>query len=98
MFLFNSDRVLKATPKLLAQSTVPRADEIQVDSCYQDKVLQTPVMPVILVSAEGLVLLQNLIKQDAYILNKASIQYLERHVQKLANAAQISFTKHDLHD
>jgi len=32
-------------------------------------------------------------------LNKASIQRLERHVQKLANAAQISFAERDLlHD
>jgi hypothetical protein len=53
----------------------------------------TPVTPA---SAEGLASLQNLIKQDAYTLNKASIQHLERHVQKLANAAQISFAERDL--
>jgi hypothetical protein len=75
------------TPKPLAQSTVLRADEIQVGSCYQDEVLQTLVTPVTSASAEGLVSLQNLIKQDAYTLNKTSIQHLERHVQKLANAA-----------
>jgi hypothetical protein len=50
------------------------------------------------VSAEGLASLRNLIKQDAHTLNKASIQRLERHVQKLANAAQISFAERDLHD
>ena len=56
----------------------------------------TPVTPA---SAEGLASLQNLIKQDAHTLNKASIQCLERHVQKLANAAQISFAERDLlHD
>ena len=56
-------------------------------------------MPITLALAEGLASLQNLIKQDAHTLNKASIQRLERHVQKLANAAQISFTKRDLlHD
>jgi hypothetical protein len=56
----------------------------------------TPVTPA---SAEGLASLQNLIKQDAHTLNKASIQRLERHVQKLANAAQISFAERDLlHD
>jgi hypothetical protein len=99
LFLFNPDRVLRVTPKPPAQSTVPRADEIQVGSCHQDEVPQTPVTPVTPASAEGLASLQNLIKQDAHTLNKASIQRLERHVQKLANAAQISFAERDLlHD
>jgi hypothetical protein len=79
------------TPKPPAQPTVPRANEIQMGSCHQDEVPQTPVTPITLVSAEGLASLQNLIKQDAYTLNEASIQRLERHVQKLDNAAQISF-------
>ena len=99
LFPFNPDRVLKVTPKPPAQSTVPRADEIKVGSCHQDEVPQTPVTPVMPASAEGLASLQNLIKQDAHTLNKASIQRLERHVQKLANAAQISFAERDLlHD
>ena len=62
-------------------------------SCHQDQVPQTPVTPV---SAEGLASLHNLIKQDAHTLNKTSIQRLERHVQKLANAAQISFAERAL--
>jgi hypothetical protein len=41
-------------------------------------------------------LLYNLIKQDAYTLNKTSIQRLKRHVQKLAHAAQIFFAKRAL--
>jgi hypothetical protein len=45
------------------------------------------------VSAGGLVSLQNLIKHDAYTLNQASIQRLERHVQKLAHAAQVAFNE-----
>ena len=96
LFPFNPDRVLRVTPKPPAQSTVPRADEIKVGSCHQDEVPQTPVTPV---SAEGLASLHNLIKQDAHTLNKTSIQRLERHVQKLANAAQISFAERAvLHD
>jgi hypothetical protein len=96
LFPFNPDRVLRVTLKPPAQSTVLRADEIKVGSCYQDEVSQTPVT---LVLAEGLVLLHNLIKQDAYTLNKTSIQRLERHVQKLAHAAQISFAERALlHD
>jgi DDE superfamily endonuclease len=95
-FPFNPDRVLRVTPKPPTQSTVPRADEIKVGSCHQDEVPQTPITPV---SAEGLTSLQNLIKQDVYTLNGTSIQRLERHVQKLANAAQISFAERALlHD
>ena len=63
---------------------------------FPTTVPQTPVMPV---SAEGLASLHNLIKQDAHTLDGTSIQRLERHVQKLANAAQISFAERALlHD
>jgi hypothetical protein len=96
LFPFNPDRVLRVTPKPPGQSTAPRADEIKVGSCHQDEVPQTPVTPV---SAEGLASLHNLIKQDAHTLNGTSIQRLERHVQKLAHAAQISFAERALlHD
>jgi hypothetical protein len=69
---------------------VPRADEIRVGSCHQDEVPQTPVM---LVSAEGLASLHNLIKQDAHTLNETSIPRLERRVQKLVDAAQVSIAE-----
>lgn len=87
MFPFNPDRVLRMTLEPPAHSSVPRADEIRVGSCHQDEVPQTPVTPV---SAEGLASLHDLIKQDAHTLNGTSIQRLERHVQKLVDAAQIS--------
>ncbi|PMD14772.1 hypothetical protein NA56DRAFT_557426, partial [Hyaloscypha hepaticicola] len=91
LFPFNPDRVLRVIPKPPAQATVPRADKIQLGACHQDDVLPMPVIPV---SVEGLVSLQNLIKQDAHTLNGASIQRLERHIQKLAHAAQVSFTEY----
>ncbi len=50
----------------------------------------TPVL------VEALTSLYNLIKQDAYTLSETSVQRLQRHVQKLANAAQISFTERAL--
>ena len=59
-------------------------------SCQQDEVPQTPVTPV---SAEALTSLHNVIKQDTHTLDKTSIQRLQRHIQKLANAAQISFAE-----
>ena len=93
LFPFNPDRVLRVTPKPPAQSTIPRADEIEVGTCHQNDVPPTPVTPV---SVEGLLSLQNLIKQDAHTLNEASTQRLERHVQKLAHAAQVSFAERAL--
>ena len=81
---FNPDRVLRA------QSIVPESDKMKVGSCQQDEVSQTSVTPV---SAEGLTSLHNLFKQDAHTLKETNIQRLQRHVQKLANAAQISFAE-----
>jgi hypothetical protein len=96
LFPFNPDRVLRDTPKPSAQLIAPKANEIKVGSRTQDDMLQTPVTPV---SVEALTSLHNLIKQDAHTLNKTSIQRQQRHVQKLANAAQISFAERALlHD
>ena len=75
------------------QLTVPKADGTKVGSYPQYEVLQTPVTPV---STEALTSLHNMIKQDAHALNETSIQRLQRHVQKLANAAQISFAERAL--
>ena len=95
LFPFNPDRVLRATPKPPAQSTVPRADEIKVGSYKQEELPQTSVTPV---SAEALASLHNIIKQDALTLNETSIPRLQRHIPKLANAAQMSFAQRTLLD
>lgn len=47
-------------------------------------------------SAEAVASLHNLIKQDAYMLDEASKQRLQRHVQKLTNATQLSFAERAL--
>lgn len=75
LFPFNPDRVLRVTLKPLAQSTILGADETGGASCNGDERPQTPVT---LVSAEALVSLHNLIKQDAYTLddNEKSIPRL----------------------
>jgi hypothetical protein len=77
LFPFNPDRVLRHTPKPPAQLTASEATGITVGTCPQDEVLQTPVTPV---SAEALMSLHNLIKQDAHTLNETSPQRLQRHV------------------
>ncbi|KAH7363972.1 hypothetical protein BKA65DRAFT_522582 [Rhexocercosporidium sp. MPI-PUGE-AT-0058] len=87
LFPLNPDRVLRVTPQPPAQSTVPRVDDIQMGACRQDDVPLTPATPV---SAEGLVSLHNLIKQDAHTLHETSVQRLERHMlTRMNNEAKV---------
>ncbi|MCJ1441535.1 MAG: hypothetical protein MMC23_002024 [Stictis urceolatum] len=65
----------------------------------QDGALQTPVTPVTPVKPATpgtLALLHNLIKQDAHMVDNTGKQRLQRRVQKLASAAQISFAERAL--
>jgi hypothetical protein len=95
LFPFNPDRVLRSMPKPLADLTIPKADEVNVEACRENEVPQTPVTPV---SAEGLVLLRNLIiEQDAGALDETSKRNLQRHLHKLAKAAQLSLAEGALH-
>ena len=55
-----------------------------------------PVTPVTPVSTEGLTALHSLIKEDAHTLNTRTIQRLQKHIQKLANTAYISFAERAL--
>jgi hypothetical protein len=91
LFLFNPDRVLRDIPKPPVEPAIPRVDKIKIGSCWQDIVLQ---IPVTLVSAEVLILLQNLIiQQDTYTLDKTSKENLQKYLQKFVKAAQTSFAK-----
>jgi hypothetical protein len=96
LFPFNPDRVLRSMPAPLAELAILRADEVKVGSCRQDIEVQTPVM---LVSAETFILLQNLIiQQDAHVLDETSRQNLARHLQKCTKAFQISSAQGILKD
>lgn len=76
-------------------SIIPKTYESKVGARSQDNV-RPSVTPV---SAEALTSLHDLIKQDVHTLNEMNIQRIQRHVQKLANAAQVSFTERALlHD
>jgi hypothetical protein len=90
LFPFNPERVFRNTPKPPTQLPVPGASEIAVVPGAQDEVPQTPVTPV---TAEALIPLHNLIKADARALDEASQKRLQRHVQKLASAARVSFAE-----
>jgi DDE superfamily endonuclease len=89
LFPFNPDRVLRDIAKPVVALTIPKADEVKVGPCPQDEVLQTPVTPV---SPNALTSLLNLIKQDPH--DETNKQRQQRLVQKLANAAEMSFAQH----
>jgi hypothetical protein len=87
LFPFNPDRELRSMPKPLANLVIPKADE----AYQQNEVPLTPVTPV---SAEGLVSLRNMIiEQDASALDETNKRNLQKHLYKLAKAAQLSLAK-----
>ena len=85
---FNPDRILRHTPAPFAKSFVSKVVEVQ-----SNVVGAAPATPV---TTEGLASLYNLIKQDACTFDETSRQRLQRHVQKLASAAHISFAERAL--
>ncbi|KAF2415442.1 hypothetical protein EJ08DRAFT_601059, partial [Tothia fuscella] len=88
---YNPDRVLRNMPRPPVELINPKIDEVKEGSCLQDEVPQTPVT---LVSVEAFISLQKLIvKHDAHALDETSKHSLERHIQKLTNAAQTAFAK-----
>ncbi|KAL5400320.1 hypothetical protein PMIN03_012469 [Paraphaeosphaeria minitans] len=88
LFPFNPERVLRSMPKPVPELTMSILNE---EPPPQVKVLRTPITPV---TTEGLASLHALIQRDAYTLpDKLSKHRLQRHVEKLANAAQVSFAK-----
>ena len=99
LFPLNANRVLRKTSKPASHSTVQRANEtaneMETGLYQQDEVPQTPITPV---TANGLMSLHKLIKQDTSTLTETSIPRLQRHVQKLANAGQRSIAYYALVD
>ena len=88
---FNPDRVLREIPEPPAEPTLAEANEVTVRPHLQDEIVRTPATPV---SAEALIKLQNMIiQQDAHTLDETSKQSLQRHLQKLTNATQMSFAQ-----
>jgi hypothetical protein len=89
LFPFNPERVFRHTPRPLDVTTVLEVAEV-VTSILQDEEPQTPITPV---TTEALASLHNLIKQDTSGPYDRSTQRIQRHVQKLASAAKISFAE-----
>ena len=92
LFLFNPEYSdIRRSP---AELTVPKAN--QEVSYPQDQVLKEPITPVTPLIIDTLTSLHNLIQHEACALNEPGKQRIQRHVQKLASAAQISFAKQTL--
>jgi hypothetical protein len=89
LFPFNPERVLRSMPK--PNLTIPKADDVNVKAYQRNEVPVTPVTPV---STEGCVSLRNvIIEQDAGALDETNKRNLQRHLHKLAKAAQLSLAK-----
>ena len=92
LFLFNPDRVLSGIHKPLLDAT--KTHELQSGLELYELPLRSPVT---LVSAESFASLHKVvIQQDATSLNATSKEILQRHMHKLAKAAQMSFAKGSL--
>lgn len=92
LFPFHPEKVLDDIPKPPAKLSTSETNE-SVPSSRQDEAPQTLVT---LVTANAIASLHNLIKQDALANDEASRQRLKKHVQKLANAAQLSLAERAL--
>jgi hypothetical protein len=91
LFPFNPDRVLRTMPKPPAELTIPQSNGTSQSPPQDPLPLQSPITPV---TADGFASLHDLIiKQDAHALDDVSRQSLQRHLQKFAKAAQLSFAK-----
>ncbi|RII24871.1 hypothetical protein CUC08_Gglean005686 [Alternaria sp. MG1] len=88
LYPFNPERVLKDIPRPPVE-VIPEATLAGTSAA--DIVLQTPITPVTPVTAEALTSLHNVIKQDTNVPDET-----RGRIQKLANAAQISFAERAL--
>lgn len=91
LFPFNPARVVKDLSEDPAELPVQTAAVVQSRS--QHDVPPTPVTPI---SAEAVSALHDLIKKDAHSLDAASQQRLQRRLDKLTNATQLSFAERTL--
>lgn len=89
---FDPQTVLEGIPK----PAVEQPELEVVRPCPQEEVLESPVTPTTPVTTDALSSLHNLVKQDTCGIDEPRRQRLERHVQKLASAAQMTFCKQTL--
>jgi hypothetical protein len=91
LYLFQPERVLTDLRKSASGMMVSKAHA--ADVCSLPEVRQTLITPV---KAEALGSLHAMTKRDAQAHDAKSKQRLQKHVQKLASVAQISFAERAL--
>jgi hypothetical protein len=96
LFPFNPDKVLRDIPKPVTLLDAPGPYAVDIGQRSEDGAVQPPATPVTPVTTEALMSLQELISQDAHGLDEMGKQRLQRRVQKLTNAANISFAERAL--
>ena len=94
LFPLNPDRVLREIPKPI-EVNASTTNEVR-GGCYPQDQLTIPQTPVTPASVEAVMSLHNLIKQDVHMLDDTSKRRLNKHIQKLTNAAQLSFAERAL--
>ncbi len=92
LFPFNPDKVLSVIPKPVIDLTAPSSNVASIGYTAQGQAA-TPQTPVTPGSARAVTMLHNLMKSDARMLDESHKQRLQKHVQKLANATQLSFAE-----
>ena len=93
---FDPDKVLGNIRKPSAEPNVQKVDEVNVGSSVQDEVLLTPATPVTPVTTEAFTSPRSLIERHARANDEMSKQRLQRCLQKLTNATEMSFAERDL--
>jgi hypothetical protein len=88
LFPFNLERVLRDVPKPVAEvgSIDPGAEAMSADLLSEE-----PRTPITLVITEALTSLHDLIVIDTHALDTTNKDRLQKHIQKLASAAKVSF-------
>lgn len=95
LYPFNPRKVLDQIPKPAAE---PRATGSDNAALIRDSARRTisPRSPVTPLSTEAVASLQNLISQEIHSLDEARAERLQKQVQKLTNATQLSFAERAL--
>jgi len=95
LFPFNPDKVLSDLPKPLTGPIIPQIIEMG-GSRMQDQMPQTPITPITPTTADAVISLHDLIKQDIYVFDDTARQRLQKRIQKLTNATKLSLAEREI--
>lgn len=90
------DKVLGNIQKPHVEPGIEKVHEVNVGTCLQGEVPLTPATPVTPVTTEAVTSLKSLIERHARANDETSRHRLQRCLQKLTNATEMSFAERDL--